>query len=520
MDTFYRPKWTCGRYDEKTHSAIYYNLLSGTTYFFEDESADVVGRILSSGREGIISLPSISQLTGIDISSIISFFSQLVDLGLLLDTAPTESIITAERHLLSNHRKSSQQRQLLPSDPMQAVDAERDYLTRTRCKVFSLLIELTYECSAKCIHCYNPGASRNSKEQNTRHITGELELSDYKRIIDEFYEMGLVRVCLSGGDPFSKPIVWELMEYLYSKDIPFDLYTNGLRVIGKEARLANLFPCSVGISIYSDIPAVHDSITRIPGSLKKSLTVLENLAELSVPLAIKCCVMHNNVKSYRGVVRIADRYSATLQLECNIFDSVDGDKCVSKYLRLGREEMHIVLRDKDIPQYVGPEIENYGAHSMPKNENACAAGCTGFCLTPDGSLTYCVSFQASIGNLKSNSLTEILSNPELSWWRSRTLSDYEECGKYEYCKFCCLCPGLNFAATGTPLKPCDNNCFFAKMRSEVADSLQKGIDPLNGNSIDEALNLLPEYDTSDIMRIPSSNHYKTRLREASPNNIK
>ena len=184
-------------------------------------------------------------MTGIDISSIISFFSQLVDLGLLLDTAPTESIITTERHLLSNQRKSSQQRQLLPSDPMQAVDAERDYLTRVGCKVFSLLIELTYECSAKCIHCYNPGASRNSKEQNARHITGELDLSDYKRIIDEFYEMGLVRVCLSGGDPFSKPIVWELMEYLYSKDIPFDIYTNGLRVIGKEERLANLFPCSV-----------------------------------------------------------------------------------------------------------------------------------------------------------------------------------------------------------------------------------------------------------------------------------
>ena len=30
METYYyRPKWTCGRYDEKTHSAIYYNLLSG-----------------------------------------------------------------------------------------------------------------------------------------------------------------------------------------------------------------------------------------------------------------------------------------------------------------------------------------------------------------------------------------------------------------------------------------------------------------------------------------------------------
>ena len=33
---YFRPVWTSGRYDKKSHSAIIYNLASGKSYFFED----------------------------------------------------------------------------------------------------------------------------------------------------------------------------------------------------------------------------------------------------------------------------------------------------------------------------------------------------------------------------------------------------------------------------------------------------------------------------------------------------
>ncbi len=506
--TFYRPKWTCGRYDERTHSALYYNLLSGLSYFFEDESADVVGLILDSGRGGFIDTALIESLTGIRKANIESFMVQLCEVGLVTDS---KIDISGERARLFSSRQQYNHRQVMSADPMQPVDAERDYLTRTNSRIFSVLIELTYNCSEKCIHCYNPGATRNNTDNNNRSIPDELDLKDYKRIIDEFYEQGLVRVCLSGGDPFAKPKIWEIIEYLYSKEIAFDVYTNGIQLNGQEQRLADLFPCSVGISLYSDQPLVHDAITRVPHSLEKSMEVVDRLAALSVPLSIKCCVMRNNIKSYRGVAKIADKYSATLQLECNIFDSVDGDQCVSKFLRLNREEMMIVLRDKDIPQYVGPEVKDYGAKTMPANRNTCAAGESGFCITPDGYLTLCVSFQSKIGNLKKESLVDILSSSKLNWWLSRKFTDYEDCGRYDYCNFCCLCPGLNFAAHGTPLKPCDCNCYFAKVRHELAESLKAGLDPLNGKCLEDALDALPEVKMPNIGRIQSNNYYKTEF---------
>ena len=44
---YYRPEWTCGRYNEEKKVAIYYNLIEGISYFFEDYSAMVIGAILT-----------------------------------------------------------------------------------------------------------------------------------------------------------------------------------------------------------------------------------------------------------------------------------------------------------------------------------------------------------------------------------------------------------------------------------------------------------------------------------------
>lgn len=507
---YYRPVWTSGRYDPLTHSAIFYNLLTGMSFFFEDESADIIGNILSAGRNGEINIEKLN-IKNVSVNDIEDFISELLNVGLIIRKPLSESEITEKRELTAMSKTASQGRLIMSTEEQELADAEKDYLIRSKSHIFSLLIELTYSCSEKCIHCYNPGATRNDNEQNYRHIKNELDFDEYVRIIDEFYDLGLIRVTLSGGDPFSKPIVWDIMKYLYEKDIVFDVYTNGQRLLGQETILANLFPCSVGFSIYSDIPEIHDSITRIPGSLNKTLTVLDRIFNSSIPIQIKCCLMHQNCKSYRGVAKIADKYSAAFQVDCNIFDSVDGDSCASKYLRLSPEEMRLVLRDNDLLTYVGPELEDFGSRNLPRDKNVCAAGFSSFCLTPDGRITLCPSFPSSIGNLRTNTVKEILQSPELKWWRNIKWSDYTDCGTKDYCSYCAPCPGLNFSANGNPLKPSENNCYIAKLRKDVADLIREGKDPLNNQKIEDALQTLPKYEEKSIKRVTTFNHYGKSL---------
>lgn len=512
---YQRPPWTCGRYDEHTHSALLYNLLEGKSFFFEDETADLIGCMLTYDRESVFSLAELCAKSGIEEDSLLPFCELLCTKGLLANQKITEIAIEEYRAkiLVQRNRKLESDSLVGNHDNMDFLvpnssNAEKMYSERVGSAASIVLFELTYNCSERCVHCYNPGATRNESEQNQRGAIRQLTLSDYYRIIDEFYAEGTTRVCLSGGDPFSNVYVWQIIEYLYKKEIAIEIFTNAQKIVGCEKRLCSFFPCVVGVSIYSSVAEVHDSITRIKGSFDKSISVLENLHRLGQVLEIKCCVMQQNLKTYTGVKDIAERYNATFQMECAIFDSADGDKSISKYLRLTEEQLEVVLRDSFNPLYVGPELSNYGGVPKDLSDIACKAGISGIAVAPDGTLIPCASFHASLGSLKEKSLHDLLyENDYISWWTDQTLSKYEECGRHDYCDFCKMCPGLNFAEHGTPLKAAENNCFVAKVRYNLMSKLVAGQDPLKGHDLQCALNGLSIDYRGDIKREPSDNNY-------------
>lgn len=287
------------------------------------------------------------------------------------------------------------------------------------------------------------------------------------------YDNGLVKVCLSGGDPFSKEFIWEILDYLYFKGIAVDIYTNGQRIVKEVKRLADYYPRLVGVSIYSGIAADHDAITRISGSWDKSMQVIKELHELAVPMNLKCCVMQPNLHSYYMVADIAKEYGAIPQFEINITESNDGDIC-AKQLRLTEVQLQVVLRDNNLALYVGKEAPNYGGMKRDLSLCSCGAGGTGFCLSPNGDLRGCVAFTQIYGNLQKHSFAELVEvSSSLKEWRNAVVSDYTECGKHDYCDYCNLCAGINYTEHGDFRKPAETNCYMAKCRFNLAHRLME-----------------------------------------------
>lgn len=501
--TYYRPEWTCGRYIKSAGAALYYNLIEGVSYFFEDDSAEIIGEIIAIDRNQIVSVEKISEKTNTAIESLIPFFEQLYGLGLLIKTPLTSISLVKYRDAMSRWKKehpikldASTKKKL----PIVQSNAESAFAAKVG-GITSVMFELTYNCSEKCIHCYNIGATRNDEEKSHRAETTTLSIEEYKDCIDQLYALGLAKVCLSGGDPFSNPLAWEIIEYLYNENIAFDVFTNGLSIVDKVDLLASYYPRLVGVSIYSDKPEVHDYITRIPGSWKRSMAVVKRLGELSVPLNVKCCIMRPNFKSYRGVVDIARRNGAQPQFEINVTDSIEGDKCVSRYLRMTPRQYEIVLRDDNIPQYVGPEAPDFGAVERDMNHNSCGAGDTSFCLTPNGDLIACCSFHLVFGNIKESSVDEILRSETLHQWRNIGLKDYAECGKHDYCAYCNLCAGLAYSEHGDYKQPSEHGCYVAKIRYELAQKMKNGYDPLDGMKLEEVIEDSDNYDYIKLHRV-------------------
>jgi len=489
---YYRPEWTCGRYNKFAKVAIIYNLIEGMCYFLEDYSAEVIGEILKSHRNEKIELNRVANNTNIAEESIQEFFEELTNLGLLTNELPTASFIADYRQKVkeNKHNQSTIEKATQEKLPYQVTNVEMDYTEATK-GITSVMFELTYNCSEKCIHCYNPGATRNESEKSHRADRKELNLDDYKRIVDELKNLGLVKVCLSGGDPFSKPEIWNIIQYLYDKEIVFDVFTNGQKLTNANTkRLANYYPRLVGISIYSGIEEEHDQITHIKGSWQKSINAIKQLSELAVPMNLKCCVMRPNVRSYYMVADLAKQYNAVPQFEICIADSIDGDLCASQNLRLLPEMMEIVLRDNNVPLYVGKEAPNYGGEEKSMGSNPCGAGYNSFCITPEGNVQPCVAFPLSFGNLKQKAMAEILENEDLKEWLNLKLQDYEDCGKLDYCAYCNLCPGNNYLSHGTPLKASENNCSIAKIRYTLAKKMMNGYEPLQNKPLKECLSCL------------------------------
>ncbi len=502
---FYRPNWTCGRYNAKHEVALYYNLLDGTSYFFESYSALVVSKLLEVPRNHSVSISDIANSTGISEECIKPFLKNLSELGLILSHIPTEEEISNYRYQLS-HFKIEQSQTITKTSkeklPMDVSTAEMDYADKAG-GITNVMFELTYRCSEQCIHCYNIGATRNDKEISHRGDLKELNIFDYKRIIDELYNEGLAKVCLSGGDPFAKTIAWDIIEYLYEKEIAIDIFTNGQSIVNDVEQLIKYYPRLIGVSIYSGNPTTHDRITRVKGSWERSLAVVKQLSKTGTPVVLKCCVMRPNVHDYHTVMDIAKEYGAMAQFELNVTDSVDGDKCVSHFLRLTPEMLDIVLQDDNTPMYVGKEAPNYGGQARNMNVNGCGAGVNTFCITPDGELIPCCAFHLSFGNLRHTSLKDILyNNDSLQNWQNLTLEQYEECGRHDYCAYCNLCPGNNFSENGDPRKAGENNCYMAKCRWQLAKRLMQGERPIN---IDEQRKRLAQFSHFDekIKRISS-----------------
>jgi len=491
MDTVYKPQWISGRYHKsgKNSKALLYNNLEGMSFLFENESADIINEIIKYDFNNPIPINELVEKSdnSFNKEDIVGFCEELIDVGILTMSVVNEIVVDRIREKIREKRRieseTKNEKTIQEKLPFYISSAENDYsafIEKDKIPL-SVMIELTYNCNEKCIHCYNPGASRNIEEKPNRNLFEELNYYDYERLLRELKDLGVAKISLTGGEPFVKKDIWKIIELIHQYGFSFEVFTNGILLNEDVDRLLQYFPHSVKISVYSANEEVHDSITQVKGSLKKSLTLAKKLQNKGVPIYFNCPIMKDNLSSYHTVYNLSKEYNAISQFDVNLIDSLDGDIAVSKHLQISNYELEILLRDPNIPLYVGKEAPGFGKKTLQKDEPFCGAGINLFNITPEGYVTPCNSFPASFGNLKSSSFKEIIFNGiKLEKWQSLKIDSYEECGKYEQCSFCNRCPGQSFIEHGTPLKKSTANHNLAFVRKNLADNLKNGYDPLNG----------------------------------------
>ncbi|HUO16308.1 MAG TPA: radical SAM protein [Verrucomicrobiae bacterium] len=329
----------------------------------------------------------------------------------------------------------------------------------------SVQLDLTYRCNERCVHCYLDHEDH-----------GEMTTAEIKHLLDEMAEAGVFILTLSGGEIFLRKDFFEILEYARQLMFCVKLKTNAVLIREREAqRIRDLHVESIQISIYSHRPEVHDAITLIPGSLKRSLDAIRFLKSQGLRVIIANVLMTHNAQDFHGVRALGDELGVECTLDPTITPMMDGDRSVLN-LGIDQDALRKVFRD---PELIG-DVDEFCAIAAPAGENElestpCSAGHTTCYVSPYGDVYPCVQFPLPTGNVRKQRFIDIWRySDQMNDVRSIRLKDLSTCTQCSHVSNCTRCPGLAFME-GNMRGPSSQDCekSFARTGIPSANMIAK-----------------------------------------------
>jgi radical SAM protein with 4Fe4S-binding SPASM domain len=309
-------------------------------------------------------------------------------------------------------------------------------------------LDITYRCNERCVHCYL---------DHENH--GEMSTAEIKDLLTQLAEAGVFFLALSGGEVFMRRDFFDILEFARRLLFNVKVKTNGVMIREAEAkRIHELGIEQVQISVYSHRPEVHDAITKLPGSLKRTVEAIRLLRSQGLKVSITNILMSANLGDYEAVVALARELGVAYMVDPTITPKMDGDRSILR-LRIEESSLNQVFRD---PSLVG-DVEAFCAPPPLPCEDVmegypCSAGHTSCYISPYGDVYPCVAFPLPSGNVRRQGFMEIWRNSmQLKQVRSIRAKDLVTCSSCAHVGTCTRCPGLAYME-GNMLGPSTADC--------------------------------------------------------------
>jgi len=361
----------------------------------------------------------------------------------------------------------------------------------------SVHFDLTYRCNERCVHCYL---------DHDDH--GELSTSECLGVLEEIARAGTLFLTFSGGEIFLRPDLFEILGAARRLHFDISLKTNALMITRERAaKLRELGVRKVQISVYSDEPAVHDAITKVPGSLARTLTAIPMLLEEGVKVKLACPLMRQNLLAYRGVMALAEKLGVPYLLDMTITPMMDGTDGPLAH-RVPASALLPVLQDSalhacrpaadatpanspaDIPAAIGSGVSS-GLESSAYEDLTCSAGHNSCYISPYGDVFPCVQLPQAAGNLRRERFGEIWNHsPKLEELRAVRESQLPVCSKCEIRTYCERCPGLALMEGGDLLGAYERACELAEQKARLA-GVEEPVSAMHAQRAHAAMRELP-----------------------------
>lgn len=296
-------------------------------------------------------------------------------------------------------------------------------------------LDITWRCNERCVHCY---LDHDGK--------GEMTTGEIKDVIRQLADCGTFFLSISGGEPLLRQDCWEILEYARSLRFNVKLKTNAVMIGPKQAaRLKALGIEQVQISLYSHRPEVHDAITKLPGSLRRTTDAIRHLKASGVKVSLTDVLMKYNRRDAMAVKKLAEEMGVGFSIDPTITPMLSGDRSVMS-LGITHAELEEIMHTEE---FVGDVDEFCSPMSSAADDvldgYSCSAGHTLAYISPFGDVYPCVQFPMPCGSVRKQSFHEIwYQSKAFEELRSVHVRDLHTCSHCTHNSYCSRCPGLAY----------------------------------------------------------------------------
>ncbi len=256
-------------------------------------------------------------------------------------------------------------------------------------------LQYNYRCNFRCVHC---SIKRFQDGRKTRSLTPD-DVREFARQADE---LGLVNICITGGEPLIFPDLDQIFEALDPKKFHITMDTNGWFLDDAMAqRLKNLGLDKTQISLDSLDAETHDAFRRHPGAHARVIQAIDSCLKFGIRPVLATVVTKQRVRS--------DEFIEYLE-----FAKSKGIATYVTYAKpIGSWQGNFdVLVDRADMDYMRELEKHYDVFTHLTPSYGMDLGCIAvkrmICVTQFGDILPCAYIQTSLGNIFEEPLKDII----------------------------------------------------------------------------------------------------------------
>lgn len=288
-----------------------------------------------------------------------------------------------------------------------------------------------------------------------------MEVEEIYKVFKQLRNMGVFELTLTGGEIFTRSDIMNIIETARKMGFKVILFTN-VSLLTEEIihQLAELYISEISCTVFSLDEKIHDYITGVKGSLKKTLENIKLIKKYGIALTIKTIITNVNYNEWKRIEEFCEKNGFAYMIDHDVFSQKDGNKKPIE-LRMTNSQLELELTALD-------KMREFKIRNHDLNEFVCSGIQNALFIDCIGRVYPCNKFLFQIGDLKKENLRDIWVNSnELRRLQDIKWKDLRQCKKCEKSRFCVHCPGTALLEDGSEYGISTLACEKAEIRAKL-----------------------------------------------------